>query len=254
MLQAALRRGALVRAGVAARLLPPGAAGWARREWAEALAALPAGARCALLHGDVLSCASVPGECQVVAGNIPYRISTAIVCRLLLQVPPLRRIVLLVQAEFARRLLAAPGSMKYGRVSALAACLCGSRRLVEGAVPAQLFSGPAPKVDSAVVSLEPLPGGCRSEGGSAVHPAVLERLLRGLLDGARGPARGLGAEEMLAQSEEPLGLPGGWRSAVAASGVGAAPVISLAPEQLAGLAARLQSLGWSAQGPGAPVR
>ena len=41
--------------------------------------------------GNVLNC-QIPGHCQTVVGNIPYRISSALVSKLLRQEPPLKRI------------------------------------------------------------------------------------------------------------------------------------------------------------------
>ena len=41
--------------------------------------------------GNVLNC-QIPGHCQTVVGNIPYRISSALISKLLRQEPPLQRI------------------------------------------------------------------------------------------------------------------------------------------------------------------
>jgi len=58
------------------------------------------------------------------------------------------------QKEVAERVVAAPGDSAYGRLAILAQSVCETR-LAFG-VPANSFS-PPPKVDSAVVVLDPLP-------------------------------------------------------------------------------------------------
>lgn len=244
MVQRVLRSGALKLKGITARLLPAAAAKWARSDWHPFLESIDA--PCTVLHGDFLTCASVPGECSVAVGNIPYRISSALVLRLLAQSPPLERIVLLVQAEFARRLLARPGSMKYGRLSVICGLLCSSREhAVPGRVLPEAFS-PAPRVDSAVVSLVPRRDGMRHRGVT-VSVWALDRLLRVLLDGSRGQARGLHTEMVLEAHETALCLPTGWRNAVARAGLGTRAVVSLEPEDFVALTAELTGLGWEEQ-------
>ena len=58
------------------------------------------------------------------------------------------------QKEVALRVVASPGDSNYGRLAILAQSVCNARLAFE--VPANAFS-PPPKVDSAVVVLEPLP-------------------------------------------------------------------------------------------------
>src|SRR4028119_1761302 len=118
-----------------------------------------------LLQGDFLSLdldtqlASSPAfqKPNKVVANIPYNITGPILEKLLGTIAqpapePFDLIVLLVQKEVAERLCAKPGSRDFGglsvRVQYLAACefICD--------VPARAFS-PPPKVDSAVVRLQP---------------------------------------------------------------------------------------------------
>ena len=88
-----------------------------------------------------------------VVGNIPYYITSPLIDKAL--APPLpERVVFLVQAEVADRLVAAPGSKRYGALSVGVQALCRVERLF--AVKAGSFR-PPPKVDSAVIRLRPLP-------------------------------------------------------------------------------------------------
>jgi 16S rRNA (adenine1518-N6/adenine1519-N6)-dimethyltransferase len=91
----------------------------------------------------------VPEPYDVVA-NIPYHITSPILHRLLGQVPRPRRLVLMVQREVAERVAAAPGDMSYLSVF----CQYHARARVAFKVPRDAFE-PAPKVESAVLVLEP---------------------------------------------------------------------------------------------------
>merc|ERR1719277_731590 len=133
-------------------------------------------ARCVLLHGDVLKSAALPIDCEVVVGNLPYRVSASLIVKMLLHLPPLRRIVVMVQAEFARRLFAKPGSLKYGRLAILSALLCAKREYaLPGRIPPEAFD-PPPRVDSAVVLLEPSLESL-THAGHVVSPAALDLIL-----------------------------------------------------------------------------
>eukprot|EP00931_Biecheleriopsis_adriatica_P006227 TRINITY_DN107665_c0_g1_i1.p1 TRINITY_DN107665_c0_g1~~TRINITY_DN107665_c0_g1_i1.p1 ORF type:complete len:448 (-),score=75.89 TRINITY_DN107665_c0_g1_i1:52-1395(-) len=248
ILQRAMRAGGLLaRHRAAGHPLPESSSGWSRQEWSKALEGVKQ--RCLVFKGDFLSCTAVPGDCQVAAGNVPYRISTALASRLLCQEPPLRRIVLTVQAEFARKLLAKPGSPKFSRVSALAAALCSRRELaLPGILPPEAFT-PPPRVDSMVVRLEPNREVLRYQG-KRVPPRALEQVLRLLLDHARGTSRGLGLEAALAERIEDAGqdakvLPSSWRMAIARAGLDPGrPAVTLQVEDFVALTAELCALGF----------
>jgi 16S rRNA (adenine1518-N6/adenine1519-N6)-dimethyltransferase len=89
----------------------------------------------------------------IVAGNLPYHLTSPILFSVLEQVATVRRAVFTVQAEVADRLAAAPGGRDYG----LLTVLLSLRFFVEEAqrLPRELFH-PAPNVDSAVLTLERL--------------------------------------------------------------------------------------------------
>jgi 16S rRNA (adenine1518-N6/adenine1519-N6)-dimethyltransferase len=114
-------------------------------------AELEAGAL-AIVEGDALDqdlVHMVPEPYDVVA-NIPYHITSPILHRLLGQAPRPRRMVLMVQREVAERIAAAPGDMSYLSVF----CQYHARARVAFRVPRDAFE-PAPKVESAVLVLEP---------------------------------------------------------------------------------------------------
>jgi 16S rRNA (adenine1518-N6/adenine1519-N6)-dimethyltransferase len=88
----------------------------------------------------------------LVVANIPYYITSAVIRHLLENEVKPRRIVLTVQKEVAERICAKPGDMS---LLALSVQVYGNPRLVVR-IPAEAFF-PAPKVDSAVLSIDILP-------------------------------------------------------------------------------------------------
>ncbi|MBU1154197.1 MAG: ribosomal RNA small subunit methyltransferase A [Proteobacteria bacterium] len=89
----------------------------------------------------------------VVAGNLPYAISSPLLFNLLDNLPCWKRATLMVQKELANRLLSSPGSKDWGRMSVLIQTWCSVSRGMEVG-PNQFF--PRPAVASQVVHLEPL--------------------------------------------------------------------------------------------------
>jgi len=88
----------------------------------------------------------------LVAANIPYYITSAIIRHLLEHEPRPRRVVLTIQKEVAQRICAAPGKLS---LLALSVQVYGEPRIVAG-IPAAAFY-PAPEVDSAILVIEVLP-------------------------------------------------------------------------------------------------
>ena len=108
--------------------------------------------RLRLIEGDALDldlAALAPHPYRVVA-NLPYHITSPMLHRLLGGDPPPERLVLMVQAEVAERIAAPPGRLSYLSVFVQYHATVH----IALAVPAAAFE-PAPKVDSAVVVLEP---------------------------------------------------------------------------------------------------
>lgn len=109
--------------------------------------------RFTLVEGDVLEqdLAALAGGPYLLAGNVPYNITTPILFHAMRRPRPTRAIYL-VQREVAERVAAAPGSEDYGALSVNVQAL---------AVPTMLFTvgaksfTPPPKVESAVIRIVP---------------------------------------------------------------------------------------------------
>ena len=95
---------------------------------------------------------ALAGPDFLVAGNIPYNITSPLLDKAL-EPPRPRRIVFLLQKEVAERVGAPPGSEAYGALSVGVQAVARAERLFT--VPAGAFH-PRPKVDSAVLRLTPL--------------------------------------------------------------------------------------------------
>ena len=88
----------------------------------------------------------------LVAGNIPYNITSPLIDKALVPPRP-ARVVFLVQREVAERLAGTPGSADYGALTVGVQAVAQVERLLR--VPAGAFF-PPPRVDSAVVRFTPL--------------------------------------------------------------------------------------------------
>ena len=108
-----------------------------------------------LIHGDILELNPsdlIQEPNYIVAANVPYYITSAIIRHLLESPSKPRRIVLTVQKEVAQRICEKPGDMS---LLALSVQVYGQPRIVAH-VPAGAFF-PAPNVDSSVLSIEIYP-------------------------------------------------------------------------------------------------
>jgi 16S rRNA (adenine1518-N6/adenine1519-N6)-dimethyltransferase len=103
-----------------------------------------------VIHGDALHVEWPPFD--VMVSNLPYQISSPLTFKLL--GTPFDRAILMYQWEFARRMIAAPGSSDYSRLS-VGVYVRSNCTLLER-VPRNAFH-PQPRVDSALVRLEPRP-------------------------------------------------------------------------------------------------
>ncbi|MDV6011477.1 16S rRNA (adenine(1518)-N(6)/adenine(1519)-N(6))-dimethyltransferase RsmA [Haloechinothrix sp. LS1_15] len=83
--------------------------------------------------------------------NLPYNVAVPVVLHLLAEFPSITRAVVMVQAEVADRMVAAPGSRVYGVPSVKLAWFGEARKV--GAVPRSVF-WPVPNVDSALVRFD----------------------------------------------------------------------------------------------------
>jgi 18S rRNA (adenine1779-N6/adenine1780-N6)-dimethyltransferase len=104
-----------------------------------------------LIQGDILK-QKLPYFDLCVA-NIPYQISSPIVFKLLSHRPLFRCAMILIQREFAMRLIAKPGSEFYCRLSVNVQLLSKCEHIMK--VGKNNFV-PPPKVESSVVRIEPI--------------------------------------------------------------------------------------------------
>lgn len=124
------------------------------RELAAALRRRFPEARLALHAADVLAfpLESLPAPLRVV-GNLPYNVSTPILFRVAAYADRIRDAVFMLQKEVVDRMVAAPGSPEYGRLSVMLQYRFAMAAVLR--VPPGAFT-PPPKVDSAVVRMRPL--------------------------------------------------------------------------------------------------
>lgn len=109
--------------------------------------------RVTVIENDVLdvNLGEVAGGPYLVAGNVPYNITTPILFHAL-EFPRAARAVYLVQREVAERVVAAPASENYGALSANLQALASAELVFK--VAAGAFT-PPPKVESAVLRITP---------------------------------------------------------------------------------------------------
>lgn len=106
------------------------------------------------------------GERAIIAANLPYNVGTALYTGWLEAEPVWwSRAVLMFQKEVAERIVARVGEDAYGRLAILTAAR--ARAKYAFTLPARAFT-PPPKVDSAVVVVDPLPDGERFEDTQAL--------------------------------------------------------------------------------------
>jgi 16S rRNA (adenine1518-N6/adenine1519-N6)-dimethyltransferase len=132
-----------------------------------------------IVEADVLDTdlGAVAGGPFVLAGNVPYYITTPILFHAL-RPPRPERAVYLVQREVAERVVAAPGSKEYGALSVNVQGFARAEVLFR--VGAGAFS-PPPKVESAVIRVTPR--------GDPVVGAELEERYRSFVQAAFGLRR-----------------------------------------------------------------
>jgi 16S rRNA (adenine1518-N6/adenine1519-N6)-dimethyltransferase len=106
-----------------------------------------------------------------IVGNLPYYISSPILFHCLKHLDAITDMHFMLQKEVVERMAAAPGSKIYGRLSVMLQLVCKVDALFT--VPPGAFR-PPPKVDSAVVRLQPRPPGERPD----VDPGLLANLVR----------------------------------------------------------------------------
>ena len=131
--------------------------------------------RLEVVTADALTVRELPGPPPTaLVANLPYNVAVPVLLHLLELLPSLDRALVLVQAEVAERLAAAPGTPAYGVPSVKAAWYGEVRRA--GAVGRTVF-WPEPNVDSGLVGLvrRPPPPGDRAATFAVVDAAFAMR-------------------------------------------------------------------------------
>jgi 16S rRNA (adenine1518-N6/adenine1519-N6)-dimethyltransferase len=171
----------------------------AMTELAEASSAARNSGRLTVIEADAMQVdlpELVPKPRQIVA-NLPYNVASPLLVRWLRQASEFEQMTLMFQREVAERIVAAPGTAAYGRLSVLAGWICETHIALR--LPPAAFV-PPPKVWSAVVVFRPL----------SVQPepalfATMERLTAAAFGQRRkmlrGALRPLGGEALLARAE-----------------------------------------------------
>ncbi len=94
------------------------------------------------------------GEEYALVANLPYYITTPLIMRFIDGAKRLKKLIIMVQEEVAERLVAKENTPEYGAITASINVRANTKIIKR--VPRNMFL-PAPKVDSAVVSIELAP-------------------------------------------------------------------------------------------------
>jgi 16S rRNA (adenine1518-N6/adenine1519-N6)-dimethyltransferase len=135
--------------------------------------------RVTVINADALRTGpgDLPAAPSMLVANLPYNVAVPVVLHLLAALPSLSRGLVMVQAEVADRMCAAPGSRVYGVPSVKLAWYATARPA--GTVPRSVF-WPVPNVDSRLVSF--------TRGGPPAAAARREEVFA-LVDAAFGQRR-----------------------------------------------------------------
>jgi len=158
-----------------------------------------------ILHqGDALEFdfASLPAPLRVV-GNLPYNISTPLLFHLVQFEARCRDMHFMLQNEVVERMVAAPSSAAYGRLSVMLQYRFDIERLF--GVPPESFY-PVPKVHSAIVRLRPLSQGARAARGMALDEQLFARVVTSAFTRRRKTLRNALSGMLGAERLEALGI------------------------------------------------
>jgi 16S rRNA (adenine1518-N6/adenine1519-N6)-dimethyltransferase len=155
--------------------------------------AAPRADRVTVINADALRVGEhdLPAAPSMLVANLPYNVAVPVVLHLLAALPSLTRGLVMVQAEVADRMCAAPGSRVYGAPSVKLAWYATARPA--GTVPRTVF-WPVPNVDSRLVAFTrhdpPVTSASREEVFTLVDAAFGQRrkTLRAALAGWAGSA------------------------------------------------------------------
>ena len=131
---------------------------------------------CQIVQADAMNVTELDVEPDALVANLPYNISVPVILHFLESFPSISKVLVLVQAEVAARLVAGPGSKTYGSPSAKLAWY--GKATSAGVVSRSIF-WPVPNVDSALVFFEKrstaLPTSLRPEVFRVIDGAFAQR-------------------------------------------------------------------------------
>jgi 16S rRNA (adenine1518-N6/adenine1519-N6)-dimethyltransferase len=131
---------------------------------------------CQIIHADAMNVTELDIQPDALVANLPYNISVPVILHFLESFPSISKVLVLVQAEVAARLVAGPGSKTYGSPSVKLAWY--GKATPAGVVSRSIF-WPVPNVDSALVYFEkrstPLPTQLRVEVFRVIDGAFAQR-------------------------------------------------------------------------------
>jgi 16S rRNA (adenine1518-N6/adenine1519-N6)-dimethyltransferase len=131
---------------------------------------------CQIVQADAMTVTALDLEPDALVANLPYNISVPVILHFLEHFPSISKVLVLVQAEVAARLVAGPGSKTYGSPSVKLAWY--GKATAAGVVSRSIF-WPVPNVDSALVYFEKrntaLPTQLRAEVFRVIDGAFAQR-------------------------------------------------------------------------------
>lgn len=149
-----------------------------------------------LIFGDALAAdeaALAAGTPAHLVSNLPYNVGTPLLIKWLTGPWTPASLTLMFQREVVDRITEGPGEDAYGRLAVIVQATCTARRVLD--MPARAFT-PPPRVESAVVRLEPLaqrPSRTRLEALQAVTAAAFGQRRKML----RSSLKALGGEDLV---------------------------------------------------------
>jgi len=154
---------------------------------------------------DYAEAAARAGRRLAVAGNLPYQIASPLLFHLLKHRRHLSRAVVMLQKEMADRILAGPGTKTYGALGVMIALYADAKPVVRARAGA---FHPAPRVDSTVLALEPLPAGTRVPVDEKRYHQVVHAAFGQRRKTLRNALRSLGPAELVDAALARTGIDG----------------------------------------------
>lgn len=160
-----------------------------------------------VVRGDLLALDWGQWRDVVVIGAIPYQVTTPLLAALSEVRQRVRRVVLVIQAEVADRLMAKPGTKAYGRLTVLGQYGWVIERMLE--VPRGAFF-PQPRVDSTCIRLLPRPAPAVSVLNETAFFALVKAAFgqrrKTLINSLLGDQRSWGSRQELERALGQIGL------------------------------------------------